>query len=187
MTETLHPAAAYWDRGVRNVPDMTGAKHLLDAQDFPVIFAALDMPERLPNVLDVGCGTGRLAKWCDGYAGMDISPSMVEYCRAKGLWATLITGPQWVVPDVQWIACISVFTHIGRDERRDYLRSFCYNAPNALVDILPGDGSGAIEFWTADPDEFVADCIDAGFDVLGSVDHQWGVHTHRYYRLQRAG
>ena len=59
-TYTPHPHTAYWDRGVRNVPDMTGAKHLLDGRDLYAVCQALDIDLPLPNVLDVGCGPGML-------------------------------------------------------------------------------------------------------------------------------
>ena len=187
---TLHPFAAYWDRGVRNVPDMTGAKHLLDCRDLAAVFASLEMPARLPNVLDVGCGTGRLASLCDGYTGVDISPSMVDYCQQAGLRVALIAGAEDLtessIAGFDWITAISVCTHIDRPERQAYLAAFARSSGQVLIDIIPGDGAGDVALWTADLDEFEADIEAAGFAIVGVVNHQWDAHTHRYYRLRRA-
>jgi SAM-dependent methyltransferase len=188
MVTALHPYAAYWDKGVRNVPDMTGAKHLLDGHDLQEVFWSLGITAILPNVLDVGCGTGRLAQLSNGcYRGVDISPSMVEYCVKQGLYVSLIassgdlpTGP------FEWVTSISVFTHIDRAERKAYLRQFEALAPNVLVDIIPGDGTGNVALWSAVPDHFEEDIVAAGFEIVGVADHQWDMHTHRYYRLRRA-
>jgi hypothetical protein len=79
-----------------------------------------------------------------------------------------------------------VFTHVSRHERQQYLGRFYGLAPNALVDIIAGDGSGEIALWTADPAEFEADIATAGFAIVGVTDQQWDAHTHRYYRLRRA-
>lgn len=186
----MHPNAGYWDRGVKNVPDMTGAKHLLDGRDLKTVFTALDLPVPFPGfVIDVGCGTGRLAKLCadpTNYWGLDISPSMVDYCRAEGLSADLMTEPRChVMPDVALLTCISVFTHMDRPERQRYLASFHVMAPRVLVDIIPGDGSGSVALWTADPVEFVADVCVAGFNIAGDVTQKWDDHMHRYFLLER--
>lgn len=185
----MHPYAAYWDKGVANVPDMTGAKHLLDARDLKAIFAQVDLPVPFVGTLvDVGCGTGRMAQLCadaSQYVGLDISPSMVEYCRQAGLTAHLMDGAPWSVFDVKLITCISVFTHIGRAERVKYLLAFRRAAPKVLVDIIPGDGSGHVALWTAKPDEFVSDVERSGFRVAGDVTQAWDMHTHRYFLLER--
>jgi SAM-dependent methyltransferase len=183
----LHPFASYWDKGVANVPDMTGAKHLLDGRDLVAVFKSLHMPERLLNVLDVGCGTGRMAQFCDDdYYGMDIAPSMVEYCRSKGIAAGMMAGAFDLTPiRADWVTCISVFTHIDQAERQAYLAAFWLVAENVLVDIIPGDGSGNVAVWTAIPHQFEEDCQNAGFSIVAHADHQWDMHTHRYYRLRR--
>lgn len=182
-TETRHPFAPYWDRGVRNVPDMTGARDLLDGRDLVTIFAALGMPARLASVLDVGCGTGRMAQFCDGYHGVDISPSMVEYCRRRNLTADLtVTPDDWPAGPFAWLTCISVCTHIDRPERQSLLDRASRLTANLLIDIIPGDGTGDVAKWTAVPEEFEADLRAAGFTIIGSTDHRWIDQTHRYYR-----
>ncbi len=186
---THHPDTPYWDRGASNVPDMTGARHLLDGRDLVAVFAALGLSVPLTgSVVDIGCGTGRLAQLCrDGYWGFDIAPAAVEYCRARGLTAQLITGPGFHVKRADLIACISVFTHMSRDERVAYLESFAaMPATDIVVDIIPGDGTGNVAVWTAVPAEFEADAKAAGFAIAAVTDHQWDDHRHRYYRLRRA-
>lgn len=192
----LHPDAAYWDKGVRNVPDMTGAKHLLDARDLRAVCGALGLTLPLGSVVDVGCGTGRLSQLCANYWGFDVAPSAVEYCHARGITATLITGPDFHVSGpVDLIACISVFTHIDRAERQRYLSAFrrlhvgrpsWHLAPRLLVDIIPGNGSGNVALWTADPAEFEADLAAAGYTGAKSVDQAWDQHIHRYYYAEVA-
>lgn len=182
-----HPYTAYWDQGARNVPDMTGARDLLDGRDLEVIFAALGIGTPLPKVLDVGCGTGRLAKFADVYEGVDITPSAVAYCTERHIPASLIAGVDDLpLGPYPWITCISVFTHIDRNERCAYLDAFEARADNVLVDIIPGDGGGEVALWTAQPAQFAEDAIAAGFDILAEYEHAWDNHPHRYYRLRRA-
>lgn len=182
----MHPYAAYWDRGERNVPDMTGARHLMDGRDLEAICAALDMPMPLPNVLDVGCGTGRLARLCEGYHGVDITPAAVEYCTNRSISASLMEGPSDLPSGpFQWITCISVFTHINQGDRLAFLMRFAQLAPNVLVDIIPGDGGGNVELWTATPASFESDAVRAGFTIAGVYTHAWDMNTHQYYRLRR--
>lgn len=183
----MHPFTSYWDRGASNVPDMTGARHLLDARDMVQVCADLDIPLPMPKVLDVGCGTGRLAPLCDGYMGVDIAPSAIAYCEKRGLLALLIDGPDDAFPSgyFGWVTCISVFTHIDRAERQAYLAKFAAMTANVLVDIIPGDGTGDVPLWTAVPEAFEADAVSAGFEVVAQTDHFWDDQRHRYYRLRR--
>lgn len=182
-------ALQYWNRGVDHVPVMTGAATLLDASDVPEIAAALGIGLPLRQVLDVGCGTGRLAQHCTGYLGVDIAPDAVEYCRRAGLVARTITGPDDLPGAVfGWVACLSVFTHVGRSARAAYLARFARLAPELLVDILPGDGRGTMAAWTAEPRKFEAQLRRAGYSVAATYDrtspHGFG---HRYYWARREG
>lgn len=186
----MHPDAAYWDQGEKNVPDMTGAKHLLDARDLRVVFEHFGVPIPIRSVLDVGCGTGRLAALCQDYYGVDISVSARDYCRAHGILADLIGGAHdlAVIRDpFDLVTCISVFTHIDRSERQGYLHAFAaIKAPALLVDIIPGDGAGNVALWTARPDDMMADLTDAGFTTLRWVDQAWDKHTHRYFYAEKS-
>lgn len=189
MAPDAHPAAAYWDRGTRNVPDMTGARHVLDAADLRLVCARLDIALPLRgDVLDVGCGTGRLAQICEPghYYGFDIAPSAVAYCRTFGLFAQVMRGPD-DLPDAGfgWTTCVSVFTHMDRAERQAYLAAFARISPELLVDIIPGDGSGDVAYWTADAPTFEADLAAAGYAIVARTDHSWDDAPHRFYHARR--
>ena len=79
---TLHPYASYWDRGESNVPDMTGAKHLLDGRDLEAVFRALGIESDraiLAHIVDVDAaadagamhgGQHRFAAALDGRQGV---------------------------------------------------------------------------------------------------------------------
>ena len=183
-----HPHAEYWDKGAANVPDMTGARHLLDGQDIVATCAALGIALPLGDVLDVGCGTGRLAPFCQGYLGLDIAQSAVDYCRARGRQASVISGPHEVMLAGRraTVCALSLLTHMDRPERQDYLRAFRGVARQLLVDIIPGDGSGNVARWTAVPEEFERDLLEAGFTVLAQVERPWdtGDSLHRFYHAE---
>lgn len=181
-----HPDAVYWDKGARNVPDMTGSKHLLDARDLKAVCEVLDIPLPFRSVLDVGCGTGRLSQIATRYHGADIAPSAVEYCHERAIAATLIVSPDDLPKGpFQFVTAISLFTHISREARQAYLSAFAARADDLLVDIIPGDGAGDVSVWTARPEDMLADLQAAGYEAVGVIEHQWDDFTHRYYRARR--
>lgn len=187
--------AAYWNTGVDQVPHKTGASLVMDCRDLVDACRGLGVEIPLTHVVDVGCGTGRWAQQCQGgYVGLDIAEDAIAYAQQAGRNVVQIAGPEDIAAlsllvQVGWICCFSVFPHISRDERRAYLQAFGGLAPNLLVDIIPGDGSGSIGCWTADPDEFVTDLQRAGWTLhvpsyeRVSPDHA----THRYYWAKPAG
>lgn len=208
--------ATYWNRGVGMVPIMTGAATLMDGADIREHAERLGFDLPFASVLDVGCGTGRLAQFTHGdtpgahsYIGCDIAADAVTYCRRAGLLAFVIAGPgdlpqsmrpatpafgelEWVVlygeerHRFDWVACLSVFTHIDQPARVAYLRAFEPLSPNLLVDIIPGDGQGDVALWTADPAGFEQDLADTGWLVQASYDRPChSGPTHRYYRCRR--
>jgi SAM-dependent methyltransferase len=139
------------------------------------------------RVLDIGCGTGRLSMLCSEYVGCDVAPAMVAFAAARGLDARVIDGAA-DLPDGPFdtVACLSVFTHIARQDRQDYLAAIRERLTGeALVDILPGDEGGDIGRWTAHVGEFERDLADAGFAVLSVFE--WRSRDsalHRYYRIR---
>lgn len=187
----VHPYAAYWDHGVDAVQRMTGAADsIMDGSDIRGVCADLGIALPCMNVLDVGCGTGRVASLCDGYYGVDIAPSAVAYCTQRGLRAALIGGADDLpAGPFDWIWACSVFTHIGREEQRRYLTAFVARAPFLLVDILPGDAGSGVERWGTDAPAFVADLAAAGYHLwpqtTDRVDEGGGGARHRYYVGER--
>jgi SAM-dependent methyltransferase len=186
-----HPSASYWNQGIHNVPVMTGASTLMDGADIREHAEKLGIELPFFSVLDIGCGTGRLVSFYQSsvmYVGVDIAADAVDYCRVHGIGARLITGP-FDLPDTwrEWITCLSVFTHIHRDERIDYLKAFALRGGNLLVDIIPGDGSGDVVLWTADWELFQHDLTSAGWKMLAWYDRVAPTGpTHRYVRAERA-
>lgn len=66
----------YWDK---NALDHDVDKKYIS--DVSVEDCLKDLPEMVGNVLEIGCGVGRLLK--DGYVGVDISTEMLEICRSR--------------------------------------------------------------------------------------------------------
>lgn len=181
---------AYWNVAIEDVPGMTGAAEVMDLSDIREVLAHFGLA--LGDVIDVGCGTGRLAQACKGeYVGYDVAPSMVDYARSKGLNAHVVSGAAELgqTADLYWkgrhadtVCCLSVFTHISRPDRQAYLDAFSRIAPQVLVDILPGEDEGSIAVWKADPDNFETDLEAAGYKIDGWYERRSpDQELHRYY------
>jgi hypothetical protein len=189
-----HPSASYWNQGIQNVPVMTGASSLMDGADIREHAEKLGFALPFESVVDIGCGTGRVSTFARSwYVGYDIAEDAVAYCRASGISACVIAGPESItiprdVPHLlaAWLTCLSVFTHIPRPERQSYLSAFVPLAENLLVDIIPGDGSGDVALWTADWELFQHDLTSAGWKMLAWYDRVAPTGpTHRYIRAER--
>lgn len=183
----MHPYASHWHvQHLDAVPGQTGAAHWMDGRDFPELAEALHLPYPFASVLDVGCGTGRAAPHCASYHGVDIAESAVAYCHRAGRSASVIDGHADLrqYGPVDLILCMSVFTHIDRDERLAYLDVFRAISPVVLVDIIPGDGSGHVSIWTADDATFRQDCATLGWEITGVTDRVDGGVRHRYFALR---
>lgn len=185
--------AAYWQCDPADAPALTGAASVMDCSDIQEVLLLLSIPLAGKRILDVGCGTGRIAQLTDGpgsYMGLDVSPGMVEHALGHGLSALLIDGPDSFPFTLSncgdLIACLSVFTHIPRGERQAYLRAFHKTAPELLVDIIPGNGEGSIAHWTAHPGDFRQDLDHAGWTVAGEYGRTApDGTTHLYFHCRR--
>lgn len=173
----------YWTTD--NVPALTGAVNANGVDDIREVLAALHIDLTDSKVVDVGCGTGRLAQLCGEYVGLDIAPSQVVYANEQGLEAYVIDSPASLTEfesEAAIVCCLSVFTHIPREERQAYLDRFGVLAGRLLVDILPGAEGGSIAAWYAQPSSFERDLLDAGYSNFDSYDRTSGDgHSHRYY------
>lgn len=165
------------------VPGMTGAASVMDLSDLKPVFEALGIDFSNAFVLDVGCGTGRLSQVVGQYTGIDVSPSMVAYCEREGIDAKIIRRMEDIKGWYDWVACLSVFTHIPRSERQAYLKAFHRVSHKLLVDILPGSESGGIGAWYANVDDFGADLAAAGWVTDGIYEQKSPDGAlHRYYK-----
>lgn len=172
---------AYWNVAIEDVPGMTGASEVMDLSDIREVLEHFDLDLSDENVIDVGCGTGRLAQVCGYYWGFDVAPAMVAYTKAQGLdaYPTDALQDDWH-GDI--VTCLSVFTHISRLDRQIYLERFKAIAPQLLVDILPGEDEGSIAVWKADPDNFEQDLEAAGYKIDGWYERRSpDQELHRYY------
>jgi SAM-dependent methyltransferase len=163
---------------------ITGAASVMDCSDLRDVFDNLGIPA-LYRVLDVGCGTGRLSSMCLDYTGVDIAIDAISYCQHRGLNVYLIDGPYDLKGTFDTVCCLSVFTHIGRSERRQYLSTFRQMAHELVVDIMPGGEHGDVSCWYADTTEFEGDLDDSNYEIVEvysrvSPDNA----THRYYRAE---
>jgi SAM-dependent methyltransferase len=188
-----HPAAAYWDQGVTSVPRMTGLRDgNLDPADLRDVCTELGIVLPVDMLLDVGCGTGRASVLADHYVGVDVSASAVQFCLARGVHAEVIDDPESVssfqYAGFSWVWACSVFTHIGREERQQYLAQFARIAPNLLVDILPDCPRQDYAQWGADEAEFRTDLAAAGYRIEATAERRDdGANvTHRYFKAVRA-
>jgi SAM-dependent methyltransferase len=136
------------------------------------------------SVLDIGCGTGRLADLADGdYLGVDISAPMIEYALSRGRNAKLITGPPDIDGEWDRICALSVFTHTPKKVRLEYLQVIAGALKGeALVDVFVGPEGGSFDrYFTPD---LGADAEAVGLQVLSEFAQNYdGSGEHHYYRL----
>ncbi len=173
----------HWDHLARtsSVPYATGVGEEIWMGDIEDICEHIGW-QWAGSLLDVGCGTGRMARYVDTYRGVDIAPAMVEYCRAAGLDVDLTDTPD-DLPDGQWDqgTLLSVMTHIDRDLRRAYLFALRPRVGELLVDILPGSNDGTFGRMTARQDEFESDIAEAGFTINATYDRTARSGARHFY------
>lgn len=140
------------------------------------------------RVLDIGCGSGRMAERCEDYTGVDITPSFVEFCIGRGLNVSLIDTATDMPPGpFDRILMSSVMTHMPHADRLAYLPHIRSRlAGEALIDILPGaHDDGSVRAWHCDADIFRSDLGAAGFKVIRTFE--WTARdgwTHLYFRIR---
>ena len=85
------------------------------------------------SVIDVGCGTGRLAvqlsNWLRGpYLGTDVVPALLDHARAlcrRDDWKFVATDGQMIpapAASVDFVCFFSVLTHISHEESWQYIQ-----------------------------------------------------------------
>lgn len=162
-----------------------GAQDLEDGSDIEEVLDAF-RAEFSGRVVEIGCGTGRLAKLCHDYVGYDVSPAFVALARSDGVDARLLPVPGDERGD--WLVIVHVLCHLPREERLNYLRLDI--APRLLVDIIPGD-SGPLGWpiiYPVPPEEFEDDLSETGWKVTAGPyerDETETRHVHRYYLCER--
>jgi SAM-dependent methyltransferase len=164
---------------------LTGAQGFMDASDIREVLKSCYI-ELEGKIVEIGCGTGRLAQLCQEYVGYDISPEFVSLARSRGVDARL--GLPDGIEHGDWLFIIHVFCHIPREEREKYLRLGV--APKLLVDIIPGPNEkfGNPAIYTVEPEEFEDDLLAAGWEIVASHERpseEITRHDHHYYVCER--
>ena len=177
---------AHWDCPPEQAPAQTGAEAVMDLSDIREILTHFGFWLTGLRVVDVGCGTGRLADLCGDYTGYDIAPGMIAYARQHGRRVALIADLADYPAPADIVCCFSVFTHISRPDRQAYLERFAQLTDRVLIDILPGVEGGIPGEWYADKDAFEDDLIGAGFGTFDTYERRWpSGYLHRYYYARR--
>ena len=191
---------SYWDQGIGEVERMTGLGRLpsptiLAGDDIRNVCLMLGINLPVASLLDLGCGTGRLAPLAVDWTGVEISPSAVAYCQARHLPVSLIDGPTGLAgfpaDRFDWVWACSVFTHIDRDEQQRYLAECVRVAPQILVDILVDEPGRSCARWGSDPHVFRTDLEALGYVVSSHTHDVVDGHgptapKHRYFVGRRA-
>lgn len=82
-----------------------------------------------PNLLEYGCGIGRLMSYCQPhttYHGADISRSMIDTARQlnpRGRFFTTRTLGTAAIPEIDIVMTVTVLHHNDRSERRKILKN----------------------------------------------------------------
>jgi SAM-dependent methyltransferase len=98
------------------------ARQLLDAA------ARHRDPATLRDVLDFGCGCGRIARHMPGtmrMTGIDVDAHSIAWCRRQlgGDWLTIAADPPTPLPSAAFdlVYAVSVFTHFGEERQHAWI------------------------------------------------------------------
>lgn len=108
----------YWDKNALD-PDVD-IKYISDVS---VEDCLKDLPEMTGNVLEIGCGVGRLLK--PGYWGIDISEKMLDIARERNPDAKVIHSNGRTIPlsanKFDFVYSYLVFQHLPKDAVAGYI------------------------------------------------------------------
>ncbi len=188
--------AGYWDSHAGHV----GPEYACTAMDYeqhkayymPILKQLA--PPSVGQVLDYGCGAAMIVPslrelWpYHKYIGLDISPVMIEHCKASYplLEWHVITGPDNLPGEIDFLICHSVLTHITQKDGEALLEAIRDAlAPNGYASVSihtdSDDGfKGYIGRVDYEPAYFEAILTRCGLDILDYVD---GIQ--RYYKVKR--
>ncbi len=113
-------------------------------------------PTRFTNVLDFGCGCGRVLRYIHRELpdaqlyGADIDPESIEWCRRNFLFGEFALNhmkPPMDFPDghFDWIFGVSVFTHLDEDLQNIWLQELHRVSRTGAQLILTVHGSSIFE------------------------------------------
>jgi len=129
------------------------AKHGVDI--FHALVEASPVPiAAFKNILDFGCGCGRLARMFKGHpgdvAGCDIDRGMIQWVKENlNYMSAVLTGPKPPLPfsnnEFDAIISISVFTHLNEKSQDEFLRELGRIASKKGYLFLTVHGARALE------------------------------------------
>jgi SAM-dependent methyltransferase len=164
---TLEALADFWaDEGLNHIiPDVGG--------EFPEGFDVYALLKQIidpsQNVLEVGCGYGRLCRAfaLQSYIGVDINPRAIEAAREKNPgYKFEIINPAAVLPKVDVALVYTVAQHIPDEELARFFKPICEAAKQVVIaeimDIRwrrPGNPP----VFNRDPEQYVLEMANRGF------------------------
>lgn len=136
----------FWRERLRTYPEIRQSVYLTNNADWKrlcevhkSIINELIKPN--DNVLDAGCGYGRLSEWIENYTGIDLSPDLIE--KAKSLYPDkdFIVGTLKKLPyqdnEFDWAICVSIKAMIigncGEDEWKEMEKEIKRVAKKLLI------------------------------------------------------
>lgn len=132
----------YWDKNA--LDDEVDIKYISDADDKWCLY---DIGELTGNVLEIGCGVGRLMK--DGYTGIDISQNMLDIAKKRKPKCHFKLTDGRTIPfkdkSFDTVYCYLVFQHLPKDAVKGYI--------DEAYRVLKKDGIFVFQWIIGDEDE----------------------------------